>query len=162
MVEGRFKQVFKQWLSERPQAWRDAVEVVAMDGITGFKTAAAEELPDAVTVRDPLHVVRLAGEALDQCRRRVQQATHGHRGRKGDPLYPARRTLHAGANLLTDKQKDRLADLFKADEHVEVEAMRVSGTAVQEVVSLDMWAKFGQRLKSMPGHCSRSIETSSS
>ncbi len=29
MVEGRSKQVFKTWLSERPQAWRDGVEVVA-------------------------------------------------------------------------------------------------------------------------------------
>lgn len=50
----------------------------------------------------------LAGDALDRCRRRVQQAIHGHRGRKSDPLYSARRTLHTGANLLTDKQKDRL------------------------------------------------------
>jgi transposase len=63
----------------------------------------------------------LAGDALDQCRRRVQQALHGHRGRKGDPLYAARRTLHTGADLLTDKQKDRLTALFTGDAHVEVE-----------------------------------------
>jgi transposase len=122
MVEGRSKQAFKTWLTERPQAWRDAVEVVAMDGFTGFKTATTEELRDAVAVMDPFHVVRLAGDALDQCRRRVQQAIHGHRGRKPDPLYSARRTLHTGADLLTDKQKDRLHALFAADEHVEVEA----------------------------------------
>lgn len=122
MVEGRSKQAFKDWLSEREGAWRDAVEVVAMDGFTGFKTATTEELPDAVPVMDPFHVVRAAGDALDQCRRRVQQAIHGHRGRKGDPLYSARRTLHTGAELLTDKQKDRLHALFAADEHVEVEA----------------------------------------
>jgi transposase len=121
MVEGRSKQAFKQWLTERPTSWREAVEVVAMDGFTGFKTAAAEELPDAVAVMDPFHVVRLAGDALDRCRRRVQQAIHGHRGHKGDPLYSARRTLHTGADLLTDKQKDRIAALFAADKHVEVE-----------------------------------------
>ncbi len=69
----------------------------AVDGFTGFKTATAEELPDAVAVMDPFHVVRVAGEALDQCRRRVQQHTHGHRGRRDDPLYSARRTLHTGA-----------------------------------------------------------------
>ena len=79
-----------------------------MDGFTGFKTATAEELPDAVPVLDPFHVVRLAGDALDQCRRRVQQAIHGHRGHQDDPLYSARRTLHTGADLLTDKQSDRL------------------------------------------------------
>ena len=93
-----------------------------MDGFTGFKTATTEELPDAVAVLDPFHVIRLAGDALDQCRRRVQQAIHGHRGRKGDPLYSARRTLHTGADLLTDKQKARLAALFATEEHDHVEA----------------------------------------
>ena len=93
-----------------------------MDGFTGFKTAAAEELPDAVAVMDPFHVVRLAGDALDRCRRRVQQDILGHRGLAGDPLYRARRTLHTGAGLLTDKQRARLEAVFAVEEHVEVEA----------------------------------------
>nr|WP_282599341.1 ISL3 family transposase [Brevibacterium sp. R8603A2] len=122
MVEGRSKQVFKTWLATRSDTWRDGVEVVAMDGFSGFKTATTEELPDAVAVMDPFHVVRLAGDALDRCRRRVQQAIHGHRGHKGDPLYSARRTLHTGAGLLTDKQASRLRALFAGDEHVQVEA----------------------------------------
>jgi transposase len=122
MVEGRSKQAFKTWLTDREESWREGVEVVAMDGFAGFKTATVEELPDAVTVMDPFHVVRLGGDALDRCRRRVQQALHGHRGRTGDPLYSVRRTLHTGADLLTDKQRDRLAALFAGDEHVEVEA----------------------------------------
>ena len=54
MVEGRSKQAFKTWLADRPQEWRDGVEVVAMDGFTGFKTAAVEELPDVATVLDVL------------------------------------------------------------------------------------------------------------
>ena len=99
MVEGRSKQAFKTWLAGRPQAWRDAVEVVAMDGFTGFKSATTEELPDAVAVMDPFHAVRLGGEALDDCRRRVQQDTCGHRGRRGDPLqrppHPAHRAAAA-------------------------------------------------------------------
>ena len=122
MVEGRSKRVFKEWLAARPQAWREAIEVAAMDGFTGFKSATAEELPDAAAVMDPFHVVRLAGDALDQCRRRVQQELHGHRGRKDDPLYRARRTLHTGAGLLTDKQQTRLQELFVLEEHVPVEA----------------------------------------
>jgi transposase len=122
MVQGRSKQAFKTWLAERPQAWRDGIEVVAMDGFTGFKTATTEELPDAVAVMDPFHVARLAGDALDRCRRRVQNDIHGQRGRKQDPLYQARRTLHTGADLLTDKQAARLTELFATVEHVEVEA----------------------------------------
>ena len=93
-----------------------------MDGFAGFKAATTEELPDATPVLDPFHVVRLAGDALDRCRRRVQQALHGHRGRAADPLYRARRTLHTGADLLTPRQQARLDALFTADDHVEVEA----------------------------------------
>ena len=42
----------------------------------------------------------------------MQLAINGHRGRKDDPLYRARRTLHTGAGLLTDNQIDRLTALF--------------------------------------------------
>jgi transposase len=122
MIEGRSKQTFKTWLADQDKAFRDAVEVVAMDGFTGFKTATTDELPDAVTVMDPFHVVRLAGDALDRCRRRVQQDLHGHRGRAKDPLYRSRRTLHTGADLLTDRQRTRLQTLFADERHVEVEA----------------------------------------
>ena len=121
MVPGRSKQIFKDWLSAREPTWREGVEVVAMDGFTGFKTAATEEIPEATTVMDPFHVVRVGGDALDRCRRRVQQQLHGHRGRTGDPLYRARRTLHTGASLLTDRQAERLTALFAVEEHVEVE-----------------------------------------
>jgi len=122
MVEGRSKQAFKTWLADREERWRAGVEVVAMDGFAGFKTATTEELPDATAVMDPFHVAREAGDALDRCRRRVQQELHGHRGRKDDPLYRARRTLHTGADLLTDKQKARIQALFATEAHVEVEA----------------------------------------
>jgi Transposase and inactivated derivatives len=122
MVPGRSKQAFKTWLAQRPQTFRDGLEVVAMDGFTGFKTATTEELPDATAVMDPFHVARLAGHALDRCRRRVQQDLHGHRGRAGDPLYTARRTLHTGADLLTDRQRARIEALFAIEEHVAVEA----------------------------------------
>ena len=132
MVEGRSKQVFATWLAERDQAWRNAVEVVAMDGFTGFKTATTEELPDAVAVMDPFHVVRLAGDALDKCRRRIQQHLHGHRGRTGDPLYSARRTLHTGTSLLTDKQKARLDALFADDAHAAVE---ITWAAYQRMIT---------------------------
>ena len=71
---------------------------------------------------DPFHVVRLAGDALDRCRRRVQQDLHGHRGRVDDPFYRARRTLHTGADLLSDRQSHRLTALYGVKEHIHVEA----------------------------------------
>ena len=71
MVEGRSKAAFKAWLEARPKAWKDRVEVVAMDGFTGFKTATSEALPGAVAVMDPFHVVRLAGDAAVDAHDRV-------------------------------------------------------------------------------------------
>jgi transposase len=132
MVEGRSKAVFKDWLEAQDQAFRDKIQVVAMDGFTGFKTAAQEELPEAVEVMDPFHVVKLAGDALDQARQRVQQDTCGHRGRKGDPLYGVRRTLKTGADLLTDKQKARIEPVLADDRHAVVD---VTWHVYQQVIA---------------------------
>ncbi len=63
----------------------------------------------------------LCPSALDGCRRRVQQDLHGHRGRKGDPLYTARHTLHTGVQLLTARQEARLELPFADDAHLPVE-----------------------------------------
>lgn len=132
MVEGRSKQVFSRWLAARTQVWRDGIEVVAMDGFTGFKTASKEHLPDAVEVMDPFHVVKLAGDALDRTRQRVQQETLGHRGRRSDPLYKIRRVLLTGENLLTAKQKIRLEEVFADPAHADVHRM---WQAYQQVVA---------------------------
>ena len=51
------------------------------------KNAIDDQLQDATSVLDAFHIVKLAGDALDEVRRRVQQDTLGHRGRKGDPLF---------------------------------------------------------------------------
>ncbi|MCW2529557.1 MAG: family transposase, partial [Pseudonocardiales bacterium] len=122
MVEGRSKQAFTTWLAAQPAAFRDGIEVVAMDGFTGFKTATTDQLPDATAVMDPFHVVALAGDALDRCRQRVQQELHGHRGRTGDPLYGIRRVLRTGTDLLTARQHQRLTSVFADEGHVVVEA----------------------------------------
>jgi transposase len=60
-------------------------------------------------VLDAFHVVKLGTDADDACRRRVQQATRGLRGRNGDALYWIRMLLRAGAEEPTDRQRRRLA-----------------------------------------------------
>ena len=131
MVPGRSAAALTGWLAAREQAFRDRVEIVAMDGFGGYKTAATEALPDAVTVMDPYHVVALVGHKLDLCRQRVQQDTLGHRGRTGDPLYRVRRTLRTRLGLLTDRQRARLEAVFSAEEHVAVE---VTWWAYQQLI----------------------------
>lgn len=131
MIPCRSKRVFKTWLASQPDTWREHIEIVAMDGFTGFKSAAAEELPGARVVMDPFHVVRLAGDALDECRRRIQQELHHRRGRATDPLYKTRRMLHTRSCLLTPRQQHQLADLFASDCHV---ALEVTWSVYQSII----------------------------
>ena len=121
VLEGRSKQAFKQWLQSRPKSWRDQIESIAMDGFTGFKSAAQEALPQAQTVLDPFHVVRWASNMLDECRRRVQHDILGRRGRKNDPLYKSRRTLLTRISYLSDANKKQLFQLFADEHHLEVD-----------------------------------------
>jgi transposase len=132
LVPGRSAAALTGWLDARERAFRDRIEIVAMDGFGGYKNAATEALPDAVTVMDPFHVVALAGQKLDLCRQRIQQDTLGHRGRTGDPLYRVRRTLRTRLGLLTDKQRTRLEAMFAAEEHVAVE---VTWWAYQQIIA---------------------------
>jgi transposase len=76
-------------------------QVAALDPFRGYERALHARLPDADVVLDAFHAIRLAQDAIDRVRRRVQQDTHGHRGRKGDPLYGIRRVLLRGAENLT-------------------------------------------------------------
>lgn len=45
--------LFKTWLAAQRRAWRDGIESVAMDGFTGYRSAAVEELHHATMVMDP-------------------------------------------------------------------------------------------------------------
>ena len=79
-------------------------------------------------------------------RRRVQQDTTGHRGRKGDPLYQIRNLLRASRDRLTKRQKERLREAFTADEaHISVEVAYLLTQQVRDVFHQDTPAQ-GQRL----------------
>jgi len=120
MVPGRSKQTFITWLEAQTSAFRAGIEIVAMDGFTGYKTAAAETLPEATTVMDPFHVVALAGQAVDKVRQRIQQATLSRRGRNGDPLYGIRKVLKTGKEYLTEQQQARRDAVFANPDHAPV------------------------------------------
>ena len=132
LVAGRSAAALKTWLAEQPPAFRDQVEVIAMDGFGGYKTAAADELPDATAVMDPFHVVALAGAKLDLTRQRIQQLTCGHRGRTGDPLYGVRRTLRTRFSLLTSRQRARLEAVFADADHL---AVMVTWSVYQRIIA---------------------------
>ena len=122
LVPGRSGTVYKNWLEERGEDFRAGVRIATLDPFQGYKNAIDDQLQDATSVLDAFHIVKLAGDALDEVRRRVQQDTTGHRGRKGDPLYQIRNLLRASRDRLTKRQKERLREAFTADEaHISVE-----------------------------------------
>ena len=121
LVPGRSGAAYADWLKARNQAFRDGVEVATLDPFHGYKNAIDDQLEDAVAVLDAFHLVKLGTAAVDEVRRRVQQQIHGHRGRKGDPLYGIRMILRCGVEKLTDRQRARLERAIGADErHDEV------------------------------------------
>jgi transposase len=122
LVPGRSGTVYAAWLRERGQAFRAGVQVATLDPFHGYKNAIDDQLDAATAVLDAFHVVKLGGQALDEVRRRVQQAIHGHRGRKGDPLHGIRNILRLGVEHLSDKQRARIQTAFASDErHDEVD-----------------------------------------
>jgi transposase len=121
LVPGRSGAVYGEWLKARSETFRTGIRVATLDPFHGYKNAIDDQLEDAIAVLDAFHVIKLGTQAVDEVRRRVQQAIHGHRGRKGDPLYSIRMILRCGQERLTDRQKARLEQAIADDErHDEV------------------------------------------
>lgn len=112
----RSAEVLRTWLQERDPHFRENVQVVSMDGFTGYASAVDQVLPEATKIMDPFHVVHLAADKLTGCRQRLQRETTGRRGRRDDPLYKHRRTLLTRTNYLTERQKQRLEMLWATDD----------------------------------------------
>jgi len=114
VVAGRDSVEPCRWLAGRADTWRAGIEWATLDLSASYRSVFDTTLPDAVQVADPFHVVKIANTALDECRRRVQNETLGHRGRLDDPLWRARRRLSMARERLTDDQHDRLVGLLRA------------------------------------------------
>jgi transposase len=82
--------------------------VVATDLADSYRAGLVGRLDHATKVADPFHVVRVANSCLDKVRRRVQNQTLGHRGRKADPLYRIRKLMLTGAERLDGMGIDRM------------------------------------------------------
>ena len=68
-----------------------------------YRAVFDEDVPDATQVADPFHVMKLANTKLDECRRRVQNETMGHRGRKTTPSTGAGACSPRPTNASTTK-----------------------------------------------------------
>jgi transposase len=109
------------YLDKQPRAWKHRVEFGALDMSDTYAAVFSVILPRAKQVVDPFHAVSLANRALDAVRRRVQIEQLGHRGRKDDPLYRARRVLLMAEEKLDTDATERLWSLLElGDPNAEV------------------------------------------
>ena len=114
VVEGRTAAGVSGWIDAQPNEWRAGIDWGVLDMSGPYRKVYNDSLPNAVQVADPFHVVKHAGTKLDECRRRVQNETMGHRGRKDDPLYRARRLLTKAHEDLDERGETQLMGLLEA------------------------------------------------
>lgn len=138
VVDGRRAAGPVRWLADRPQGWLDAIRWATLDLSGTYRSVFDTMLPDAVQVADPFHVHKLANQRLDECRRRVQNDTLGHRGHKTDPLYRCRRLLTRADERLNDQGRDKLLGLLEAgDPRGEVRMMWHAKEVVRSIYDID-------------------------
>lgn len=142
VIETRQGPELTEWLDAQPQWWRDAVGATVTDLHEPFRKALGSKLVNATAVADPFHVVGVANRVVDKTRRATQTDTLGHRGRKGDPLYRARKLLVIAAERIDEAGEARLAELLAAgDPHGSVYEAWVTKEAVRDLYT--MWGHPG-------------------
>jgi transposase len=123
VVADRTRAAVGGWLHARTHDWLAGIGTVALDPWRGYASALVAPLGHARVVVDHFHAIKLANTVVDQVRRRTQQATLGHRGRKPDPLYRIRKLLLTAHEQLTSRGRARLrAGLAAGDPGGEVVA----------------------------------------
>jgi transposase len=150
VIPGRSSAGLCAWLAAMPEPWRDAICWAVLDLSGPWRLAFDTMLPDAVQVADPFHLVKLANQRLDEVRRRVQQATLGHRGHKHDPLYRSRRLLTRADERLDATGRTKLLGLLDAgDPHGEVRTAwhaKETVRGIYDIADPDLAGEFVERL----------------
>ena len=113
LFEGKSAQKLRSWTAKRSKRWLSAVRVVALDLTDTYRSGLHPHLSHARRVADPFHVVRVGNRMVDEVRRRVQNETMGHRGRKDDPLYRARKLLIRGDERLSERGREKLMEALR-------------------------------------------------
>lgn len=138
VIEGRSSAGLCSWLAAMPDAWLNAISWAVLDLSGPWRLAFDTMLPGAIQVADPFHLVKLANQRLDEVRRRVQNETLGHRGRKDDPLYRSRRLLTRADEHLDDRGRTKLLGLLDAgDPRGEVRTAWHAKETVRSIYAID-------------------------
>ena len=138
MVEGNTASDLREWADRQDEEWLARINTVSIDLTDSYRSGLSPHLDHARRVADPFHVVRVANRCLDQVRRRVQNETKGHRGRKDDPLYRIRKLLLKGSERLDETGRDRmLLGLRVGDPYDEVAGAWLAKESVRDIYLVD-------------------------
>lgn len=114
VVPGRDAASTCAWFSEQSTEWCQAITWATLDLSGPYRAVLDTMLPSAVQIADPFYVVKLANHVLDETRRRVQNETLGHRGRKTNPLYRIRKLMTLAHERLDADADTKLRGLLAA------------------------------------------------
>ncbi len=148
LIEGNGAPELRRWCDVQDPAWIASIEVVATDLAEGYRRGIATHLEHAIKVTDPFHVVRAANRCVDKVRRRVQNETLGHRGRKADPLYRIRKLLLSGSERLDERGHERmLLGLRRGDPRDELLGAWLAKESVRDIYLTEKFAEARTLLK---------------
>jgi transposase len=116
-VEGRTADDAAYWMWQAGPAWRDAIQVVAIDMCSIYASAARRMLPRAQIVVDLFHVVQLAVKMTGDVRRRAVPEKYSRRGRSGDAEYRVKGLLARNLEHLRPEQFAKVMNTLGADRH---------------------------------------------
>ena len=147
LFEGKSAVKLRRWSGRRPKRWLRGVQVVALDLTETYRSGLTGHLGHATKVADPFHVSRVANRMVDQVRRRVQQETLGHRGRKHDPLFRIRKLLVKGEERLDPRGREKLLiGLRVGDPNDELLGAWLAKEAARAIYLVDDPAEAAERL----------------
>jgi transposase len=136
-VEGRTADDAAYWLTQAAPAWRDAVQVVAIDMCSIYASAVRRMLPSAQLAVDLFHVVQLAVKMTGDVRRRAVREKYGRRGRSGDPEYGLKGLLVRNLEHLSPAQFAKVIDTLDRDQHgQEILAAWIAKEKLRDVLNL--------------------------
>jgi len=113
-AEGRTADDAAYWLAGAAPAWRDAVQIVAIDMCAIYLAAVRRMLPHAAVAVDLFHVVQLAVKTTGDVRRRAIRDRYGRRGKSGDPEYGIKHLLERNLENLSPDQFAKIIETLDA------------------------------------------------
>jgi transposase len=111
--EGRGSDTLQGFFRELGAERAASIEIVTGDMGAGFLKAIREALPNAQTVLDPFHVLRLAHDAVDQVRRRVVRELREENDERAQWLKHLRFVLLRHGGTLLAEERARLATVAR-------------------------------------------------